>query len=216
MEVLRNLANSAISCIRDGFDEMMRFVNDFDTTKITDCLMEFNNDVREGIEKIKRHISNLNDKFVVEVDYDRNCEVLSHSVDGNELHVIVSLDESCGCEQQVTDREFVTTIPDDVDVTTMKCSYDSVNNKMSFIFKKFNTVEENKEQVVEEQETTAPTETESVELDLENEELSFEQRKMIMAEEMKLMHDEGMSYRKIAKEFGVSDKTVARWIRELE
>ena len=47
-------------------------------------------------------------------------------------------------------------------------------------------------------------------------ELSFEEKKLAMSLEMKALHDEGMSYRKIAKEFGVSDKTVARWIREIE
>lgn len=225
MEVLRNFANSAISCIREGFDEMVRFVNEFDTTKIADCLVEFNNDVREGIEKIKRHIQNLSDKFVVEVNYDRNCEVLSHSVEGNELYVRVVSDESCGCDTPSSVREFSTTIPEDVDVTTMKCVYDSVNNKMSFVFKKFNAnnqEEQNENTETEHQVETSPqvenivvSENEQDTEDNTNE-LSFEEKKLAMSLEMKALHDEGMSYRKIAKEFGVSDKTVARWIREIE
>ena len=230
MEILRNFANSAIASIRESVDEMMRMVRGFDTTKITDGLMEFNDNLRDGFEKIKQRIRDLDDKFVVEVDYDRNCDVLSYSLNNNVLTVKVNAEEGCGCDNEGTEQSVMATIPDNVDVTTMKCKYNSDENKMLFIFKKFNAVEEEEIPLPTEEDAPIPMETEletvgeteeTFEVELENidgveeEELSFEERKMIMAEEMKLMHDEGVSYRKIAKEFGVSDKTVARWIREI-
>lgn len=223
MDIFKSFAKSAIASIREGVDEIIRFANGFEPSKITDSLVEFNDSIREGFEKIKSRINNLNDKFVVDVDYDRDCETLSYQIDGDSFEARVLSEPSCECGEDKVSRTVVTSIPDDVDVTTLKCKYDAEAKKMIFVFSKFGHVEETVE-------TTATTETQEVEekingdndsdveveLVFEDTEPSFEERKLFMATEMKAMHDEGVSYRKIAKEFGVSDKTVARWIRELE
>lgn len=245
MRTLRTFADSAISMIQEGMNEIGRMIQDFDMTSIVDDMVEFNNSIRNEFDKIKQRIRNLDDKFIVDVVYDREVELLSFSIENNTLTVRVNSDPDSKLQSQ--ERIISATLPRDVNVTTMKSKYDSEEKKMLFIFKKNKTANTpNTENEVEDNTTTteAPnfvneTNTENVvvepmEPEVENNstnEVNVEQEtpqevhqenqsifdnKTYISSRMKAMRDEGLSYRKIGEEFGVSDKTVARWIRNYE
>ena len=205
MRTLRTFADSAISLIQDGVNELSRMISDFDTTKLMSDMMDFNDSIRGEFDKLKQKIRNLDDKFIVKVDYDRNDEMMSYSIEDNVLTVIVNSDPES--RNQTSERRVVTTLPNNVNVTDMKTKYNTEDGTMVFIFKKgLETAND----------TTATTlSQEEVERSSGEDEMSLQDNKRFIATRMKEMHDSGISYRQIAKEFGVSDKTVARWIKEL-
>ena len=205
MRTLRTFADSAISLIQDGVNELSRMISDFDTTKLMSDMMDFNDSIRGEFDKLKQKIRNLDDKFIVKVDYDRNDEMMSYSIEDNVLTVIVNSDPES--RNQTSERRVVTTLPNNVNVTDMKTKYNTEDGTMVFIFKKgLETTND----------TTATTlSQEEVERSSGEDEMSLQDNKRFIATRMKEMHDLGISYRQIAKEFGVSDKTVARWIKEL-
>lgn len=205
MRTLRTFADSAMSLIQDGVNEISRMIHDFDTTKLVNEMMEFNDSIRNEFDKLKQKIRNLDDKFIVNVDYDRDNDIMSYSIEDRTLTVIVKSEPES--RNQTSERRVVTTLPNDVQITNMKTKYNSEEKAMLFIFKKG---------IVSENETTATTQTqESVERSSGEDEMSLQDNKRFIAIRMKEMHDSGISYRQIAREFGVSDKTVARWIKEL-
>lgn len=205
MRTLRTFADSAMSLIQDGVNEISRMIHDFDTTKLVNEMMEFNDSIRNEFDKLKQKIRNLDDKFVVNVDYDRDEDIMSYSIENRTLTVIVKSEPES--RNQTSERRVVTTLPNDVLITNMKTKYNNEEKTMLFIFKKGleNT-----------NDTTATTlSQESVERSSGEVEMSLQDNKRFIAIRMKEMHDSGISYRQIAREFGVSDKTVARWIKEL-
>ncbi len=205
MRTLRTFADSAMSLIQDGVNEISRMIHDFDTTKLVNEMMEFNDSIRNEFDKLKQKIRNLDDKFVVNVDYDRDEDIMSYSIENRTLTVIVKSEPES--RNQTSERRVVTTLPNDVLITNMKTKYNNEEKTMLFIFKKGleNT-----------NDTTATTlSQEAVERSSGEDEMSLQDNKRFIAIRMKEMHDSGISYRQIAREFGVSDKTVARWIKEL-
>lgn len=209
MRTLRTFADSAISLIQDGVNELSRMISDFDTTKLMSDMMDFNDSIRGEFDKLKQKIRNLDDKFIVKVDYDRNDEMMSYSIEDNVLTVIVNSDPES--RNQTSERRVVTTLPNNVNVTDMKTKYNTEDSTMVFIFKK--TQVDNMTNGVD---TTATTlSQEEVERSSGEDEMSLQDSRRFISARMKEMHDSGISYRQIAKEFGVSDKTVARWIKEL-
>ncbi|MBR6517542.1 MAG: helix-turn-helix domain-containing protein [Bacilli bacterium] len=208
MRNLRTFAESAMSLIQEGVNEVSRMIKDFDTTRIVGDMMEFNNSIREEFDKIKEKIKNLNDKFVVDVLYDRDEEILNYTIEDNRLVVFVRKDaESNEDNTELTQRRVTTALPNDIDITQLKTKYDAEEKMMSFIFKKVKN---------EEVEETTTEDNNAVEDESNVTSDSIFDNKMAVAEQMKARHDNGMSYRQIAREFGTSDKTVARWIRDFE
>lgn len=224
MRLLETFKNSATSIFQDGFEEIKRMMDGIDTSKIVDSMIEFNNSIKEEFTKFKERIKNLNDKFIVDVPYDRDEHILSYVINNDELKITIKSDPDS--LNQMSEQLFITTIPQDVDVTKLKTKYDDETKTMFFIFKKFKdevvndgfSQEEGAMQEVSVGKNTFATTTNNTACTETNtvQESSIFDNKHRVAASMKRMKDEGMSYRKIAKEFGVSDKTAARWIKEFE
>ena len=194
---------------------------------------EMNDALNRAMGAVRKHIKNLTDKFVVEVPYNRDTQILSTSFEGRMFKVVVKLDSEDERVEQVSTTQ--TLLPLNVVIEQMTQRYDEVNKKMVFTFKK--------DHFSEAEDTTADSlTTEDIEEDNQqtvNEEAQVEERvfeveipivdepcevtseaapsgKERMEEIKKMMYEMyqgGAPYTHIAEEFGVSDKTVARWIK---
>ena len=210
MPSLENMA----SAIRRRFDE-------FDFDSIEKQLTELGNDMEKAVSRLKKRIKNLTDKFVVEVPFDKETQKISFSFDGNVMEVKT---ETYSDAPHLVSTTSVT-IPSDVNTDTLIQKYDEENKKMQFIFFKWGApveednveveieVDENDVTVDDQVDETATTASANVMPTFET--TSTVSEKDALMETIMRMYAEGHSYRKIASEVGVSDKTVARWIKKV-
>lgn len=208
MKLLKDFTNSALSMIKKNADEFGKMMKDldFDFSSAEKKFNELESSFKEQFYELKKRVKELTDKFIVEVPFDRENETLSFKIENGMIIVTTERHTENRDAKSVTE----TTIPTRFDVNRMIQRYDENNKKMRFIF--FKTVGEiykkkggcqvNEEATNEKEETVTETKTEDKVA--EKEALI---RKMIE------MHEKGFSYRKIAEETGISDKTVKRWIK---
>lgn len=190
---------------------------------IADEWNEAEGDINEALSRtfatIRKRIKNFNEKFVVEVPYDRDTQCLSSYIKDRYFIVKVWLDTTDDTVVQRTETR--TLLPENVLIDEVLHEYDSENKKMVFTFKKSiadplddREVEEEIADRVEEV-TTEPLTIEVV-MDEETPTDSHTPSGKEMIENIKKtmyeMYQSGASYKTIASEFGLSDKTVARWI----
>lgn len=191
-----------------------------------DAEREMNEALSRAVSKVRKHIKNLTDKFVVEVPYNRDTQILSTSFEGRMFKVVVKLDTEDTSIEQVSTTQ--TLLPLNVVIDQMTQQYDAENKKMIFTFKKnyfeddedvvLEDVAEHLESVDEEEITDdviEPVEESNgvTEAAIDGHTPSGKER---MEEIKKMMYDMyvgGAPYTRIAEEFGLSDKTVARWIK---
>ena len=138
MGLLKLFKETALERIQQGADEMRRMINDFN---FEDAEREVRNTISEVVTKLRKHIQNLTDKYVIDVAYDRDTQILTSTIEDRVLTITVRLD-STTIQSTNTTR---VTIPDDVDLTKMVQKYDAEQKKMFFIFKKLILTEENVE-----------------------------------------------------------------------
>ena len=138
MGLLKLFKETALERIQQGADEMRRMINDFN---FEDAEREVRNTISEVVTKLRKHIQNLTDKYVIDVAYDRDTQILTSTIEDRVLTITVRLD-STTIKSTHTTR---VTIPDDVDLTKMVQKYDAEQKKMFFIFKKLILTEENVE-----------------------------------------------------------------------
>lgn len=209
---------SMASAIRRTFDE-------FDFNSIETKLNEFSNDIERSFNRLKKRIKNLTDRFIVEVPFDRETQRLSFSIENNVIEIRTETQTETTHSVSTT----TTSIPESVNTDTLMQKYDAEKKKMMFIFFKWNakvddetdenveledTVETHTNTTVEsEPEVTVTSTVDVTETDTTNEE-NAESSKDDLLETILAMHEQGYSYRKIASEVGMSDKTVARWIKK--
>lgn len=172
----------------------------------TDFEKEFNTMKQTFKDLLKKK----NDEYVLEVKYDRETQTLQFKIEDDTLTVIV--------EEKTENGNFnsksttTVTIPSDVLVDKITQEYDSENKIMLFKMKKTNveeqpTVEEEFEPIGE----TQPKEEIVVETPKSNKPMtSDELLKVIVG-----MYKDGASFRAISKEVGLSDKTVAKYIKRV-
>ena len=172
----------------------------------TDFEKEFNTMKQTFKDLLKKK----DDEYVLEVKYDRETQTLKFKIEDDTLTVIV--------EEKTENGNFnsksttTVTIPSDVLVDKITQEYDSENKIMLFKMKKTNveeqpTVEEEFEPIGE----TQPKEEIVVEIPKSNKPMtSDELLKVIVG-----MYKDGASFRAISKEVGLSDKTVAKYIKRV-
>ena len=181
----------------------------------TDFEKEFNTMKQTFKDLLKKK----DNEYVLEVKYDRETQTLQFKIEDDTLTVIV--------EEKTENGNFnsksttTVTIPSDVLVDKITQEYDSENKIMLFKMKKTN---------VEEQPTTfSMRRTETLEEEFEpigetqpKEEIVVETTKsnkpMTSDELLKIivgMYKDGASFRAISKEVGLSDKTVAKYIKRV-
>lgn len=209
---------SMASAIRRTFDE-------FDFNSIETKLNEFGNDIERSFNRLKKRIKNLTDRFIVEVPFDRETQRLSFSIENNVIEIRTETQTETTHSVSTT----TTSIPESVNTDTLMQKYDAETKKMMFIFFKWNAkVEDETEENVELEDTvethtnttvesapevTVTSTVDVTETDTTNKE-NAESSKDNLLETILAMHEQGYSYRKIASEVGMSDKTVARWIKK--
>ena len=172
----------------------------------TDFEKEFNTMKQTFKDLLKKK----DNEYVLEVKYDRETQTLKFKIEDDTLTVIV--------EEKTENGNFnsksttTVTIPSDVLVDKITQEYDSENKIMLFKMKKTNveeqpTVEEEFEPIGE----TQPKEEIVVETPKSNKPMtSDELLKVIVG-----MYKDGASFRAISKEVGLSDKTVAKYIKRV-
>lgn len=136
MGLLKLFKEAALERIQQGADEMRRMINDFN---FEDAEREVRNTISEVVTKLRKHIQNLTDKYVIDVAYDRDTQILTSTIEDRVLTITVRLDSTT---IQSTNTTSVT-IPNDVDLTRMVQKYDAEQKKMFFIFKKLVINDEN-------------------------------------------------------------------------
>lgn len=220
-----------------SFDDMAsairRRFEEFDFDSVETRLSQFGDDMEKSFTKLKKRIKNLTDKFVVEVPFNKDTQKISFSFEGNVMEVKTETHTDTTHSVSTTSA----TIPNDVNTDTLIQKYDEENKKMQFIFFKWGRpiteeetdgevdMETNEEESIDEQENIFEVETEentttmSVTQDttptFETTTTTITNDKDALLETIMRMYAEGHSYRKIAAEVGVSDKTVARWIKKV-
>lgn len=212
MDFLTKFTRDGFRSLRRTTRELTQMIRDFEFPSFEDEFNEIENAFKKQMDKIKERIKNLTDRFIVEVPFDKEKQELSVSVNKNVLTVVLdSYDEATNTTGNAMTQ---TTIPEDVDPTTMTQFYDKENKKLVFVFmkKKINKVEtEDTETTETVEETTNNTTTESVVAEQTTE--GVKPKKESLMKTILAMHENGFSYRKIAAETGISDKTVKRWIQ---
>ena len=211
MDFLTKFTRDGFRSLRRTTRELTQMIRDFEFPSFEDEFNQIENEFKKQMDKIKERIKNLTDRFIVEVPFDKEKQELSVSVNKNVLTVVLdSYDEATNTTGNAMTQ---TTIPEDVDPTTMKQVYDTENKKLIFVFmkKKINNSEtENTETTETVEETTNNTTTESVS---EQTTEGVKPKKESLMKTILSMYENGFSYRKIAAETGISDKTVKRWIQ---
>ena len=212
MDFLTKFTRDGFRSLRRTTRELTQMIRDFEFPSFENEFNEIENAFKKQMDKIKERIKNLTDRFIVEVPFDKEKQELSVSVNKNVLTVVLdSYDEATNTTGNAMTQ---TTIPEDVDPTTMTQFYDKENKKLVFVFmkKKVDNVEtENTETTETVEETTNTTTTESVVAEQTTE--GVKPKKESLMKTILAMHENGFSYRKIAAETGISDKTVKRWIQ---
>lgn len=185
----------------------------------TDFEKEFNTMKQTFKDLLKKK----DDEYVLEVKYDRETQTLQFKIEDDTLTVIVEEKKENGDFKSTT----TVTIPSDVLVDKITQEYDSENKIMLFKMKKTNveeqpttfsmrinkTVEEEFEQIGE----TQPKEENEVEIVVETPKTKSN-KPMTSDELLKVivgMYKDGASFRAISKEVGLSDKTVAKYIKRV-
>lgn len=212
MDFLTKFTRDGFRSLRRTTRELTQMIRDFEFPSFEDEFNQIENEFKKQMDKIKERIKNLTDRFIVEVPFDKEKQQLSVSVNKNVLTVVLdSYDEATNTTGNAMTQ---TTIPEDVDPTTMKQVYDTENKKLIFVFmkKKVNNAETESTETTEtvEETTNNTTTTESVS---EQTTEGVKQKKESLMKTILSMYENGFSYRKIAAETGISDKTVKRWIQ---
>ena len=211
MDFLTKFTRDGFRSLRRTTRELTQMIRDFEFPSFEYEFNDIENEFKKQMDKIKERIKNLTDRFIVEVPFDKEKQELSVSVNKNVLTVVLdSYDEATNTTGNAMTQ---TTIPEDVDPTTMKQVYDTENKKLIFVFmkKKVNNAEtESKETTETVEKTTNNTTTESVS---EQTTEGVKPKKESLMKTILSMYENGFSYRKIAAETGISDKTVKRWIQ---
>lgn len=212
MDFLTKFTRDGFRSLRRTTRELTQMIRDFDFPSFEDEFNQIENEFKKQMDKIKERIKNLTDRFIVEVPFDKEKQKLSVSVNKNVLTVVLdSYDEATNTTGNAMTQ---TTIPEDVDPTTMKQLYDTENKKLVFVFmkKKVNNAETESTETTETvEETTNNTTTESIVAEQTTE--GAKPKKESLMKTILSMYENGFSYRKIAAETGISDKTVKRWIQ---
>lgn len=224
------------------FDNINKMLNRF-TSEMDDAMSsldkemsEFENVFENKFDDFKKYVKDLTEKFIVEVPYDRDNETLTYSINGNVITVNV---ECCENSENSKKTTITTTLPKNADIEHMKQTYSKEEKKMFFTFDKVKNVnvdtlkngistfkesvrgfyddliasfEKTTKSKDEPSDGFEDVETER-EISLDTESTTMEDDKASIIKKAIALRSLGWSYRKIAKELGVSDKTVGRWIK---
>lgn len=189
MGILTTLLKSSLP----SMDDIKKTLNE--TLKAANDTFEEAMEELEGkYSELRQRVRIASGKYICTVPYDRNIERLSYSLEGDVLRVTVSGENS--------NKETTFTLPPNVLAENASHEYDSNENQMVFMFKVADSNDDNETKLEVDVSDEASKNLAEVLTE------SFDKVKQAVA-----LHSNGWSFRKIAREIGVSDKTVARWVR---
>lgn len=177
-------------------------------------------------KELKANVESMLAVTKIEVPYNRDTERLSFAVDGNTLTITIRNDDGTATTRQTN------VLPSSVCMESIKHHYDKELGAMVFTFKNnFNATSDEDVIVFKEGESIASDAIEEISdmcpqeipSDVADDYVAEENTETTSASEASredliqsalALRNCGWSYRRIGKELGFSDKTVARWIKD--
>ena len=113
--------------------ELFKAFNNFPTDKVINATNEGIKKLSSELDKFSKQIKSTFDKWSFEVDCDITKDIITSKIVDNVLtvHVVNST-----IQNGTSTQTFSTTIPDDVDVESMRQIYNKENKKVLFSFSK--------------------------------------------------------------------------------
>lgn len=202
---LKEIRSTMSELFNENMSSLSSLIKDINLEDVNNRIKEVSNELQGELKKLKSKIKNGMMFFQVEVPFDISKSTISFKVEESSLKVTTeTLNESKRSEITIIE------IPSDVDINTLAQRYDEKRKVMVFFFKKksykdviiFSDEDDN----VNEEKKEEAEKAEAV-----SEEKASTKEQMV--ERMVRMHNEGISYKKIAEECGISERTVRRWIK---
>ena len=203
MGLIKFLGKRALKDFKESIKEINDTLSKIEPEDIEKHFNSLKEDFNKELDRLKEQFKLKNNKFIIEVPYDRDTQKMSFKIENGVISVTVETDEVTESGSFKSKSTTTRSIPESVDVNEFKHKYLEEEKKMLFIFKgkKVEEVVEN-EEVMED--NFEPIE--------DDEPISSPKEELI--KKMVHMHLNGCSYRKISQECGVSDKTCKKWISE--
>lgn len=198
MGLIKFLGKQALKDFKKGIEELNDTISKIDADDIEKRIESLKEDFNKEFDKLKEQFKLKKNKFIVEVPYDRDTQKMTFNIENGMITVTVVTDEVTENGSFKAKSTTTRSIPESVDVNEFKHKYLDDEKKMLFIFKT--------KKVTENEEVTEDDNAEPIREENEN----FAKEELI--KKMVHMHLNGCSYKKIAKECGVSDKTCKRWV----
>jgi uncharacterized protein YerC len=211
-----------------SFDKSFKFGAENQTPKTTRKFepRSFERLFRKSISDRWMNLTNDNNsrlgKFIVQVPYDADTQIIDSSVNNGKFKVHVTNDPSKN-NYEICDYTHESTIPTKFIEGTITQKYLSDRKKMLFIFKENSSNNEEKignvDELIESINATSATTEEKTNNEYEIELMVDDENVNTNTEEVnatiKKLYDEGYTYRHIASQVGLSDTTVARRVKKM-
>lgn len=143
MGLIRKLGDSMFDSLNKSLERIQTRIGEINLDDIDKLFDDVQDKMNYSFQKLKKQVKNTFDKYVVTVNYDRDTEKLSYTVNGRQLTIIVETLEECQVEETESEtsscskhNELSATLPQDVDPTNVSQKYDSEQKIMTFIFPK--------------------------------------------------------------------------------
>lgn len=206
MNLLSEMKNSMGMLFKQNLNNISDLIKSIDMETVNERIKESSEMLQSEMNKLKKRFKNRFDSFVVEVPFNVNTSTISFKIEDNKLTVTTKTNKNSMKSESTT----CVNIPSDVDVTNMTQKYDDEHKIMRFFLKKKSFEDEViiieepiAEEVVEEKSDTTDEATAE----------EKESQREAMINEMLEMHNDGISFKKIAEHFGISERTVRRWLK---
>ena len=235
MNLLRNFGKNCFDALQSFTNEIQKELESTNWEKFEKEFIEMSNTFKEKLSNFKMKVKEQAEKFYIEVPFDINTQILTYELRPNLITVTVKNDETE--TSFLEERKYERSIPSSFSGCTITEKYLKDEKVMLFICTKpmSQTSEEVETSSIEESENTNTSIVEEVTLNDtlvldENADLSCAEEttattitlvEMEQAAEEAIndkiyrLYQEGWSYRKIGREVGLSDKTVARRLKKI-
>ena len=131
-----NLATTALTTAKTGLGSALERLAtiDFDAefAKMQTRMEAVSARLNEEIGSLTKHIHAYFDKWVVDMDFNMDEELITSNINKGDNTLSIKVVN----EQTKAERNFTTTIPEDVDVNSLTQTYDDDTKKAVFTFKK--------------------------------------------------------------------------------
>lgn len=127
---INTFSNSALNLIKSTIKNANDLMQSFSLNDIDKAINEAKSRFKSEFDRFKSQIKNYKDKFAIDIEFNKNTDVLSYSVEGNSLSVTVNSKDGSRHSSYVYD------LPEDVNTSEIIQSYDSELHRLTFKFPK--------------------------------------------------------------------------------